>query len=199
MNWRQVRNEPTISSESVGDYYSYFREFAEVFASHHSKQLEGKAILLYETFLTKRKYNRVTTSMTQSLEYFEKFVDKNDTINPLENENKHFKKSIVSRKTIYCYALLDHIGKRNLGVQIWQFIHDVKEVVHPGCLESGLEMIQIDKVLPEDVGIEHLIPDKNDDDSEETEWSDLEDNVYDLDWEKIPTGPAKKIRTHEGF
>ncbi|GIZ05037.1 hypothetical protein CEXT_582571 [Caerostris extrusa] len=41
MNWRQIRNEPTISSESVGDYYSYFREIAEVFASHHSKQLGG--------------------------------------------------------------------------------------------------------------------------------------------------------------
>ncbi|GIY47230.1 hypothetical protein CEXT_21851 [Caerostris extrusa] len=57
--------------ESVGDYYSYFREIAEVFASHHSKQLggPGKTILLDETFLTKRKYNRgrITASMTQTV------------------------------------------------------------------------------------------------------------------------------------
>ncbi|GIY01649.1 hypothetical protein CDAR_117761 [Caerostris darwini] len=51
--------------------FSYFREIAEVFASHHSKQLggPGKTILLDETFLTKRKYNRgrVTASMTQTV------------------------------------------------------------------------------------------------------------------------------------
>ncbi|GIY23496.1 hypothetical protein CEXT_613231 [Caerostris extrusa] len=62
----------------------------------------------------------------------------------------------------------------------------------PWMLEIGLEMIQIDKVLPEDVGIERLMPNKNDDDSEVTEWSDLEedgmeDDVLDLDWEEITT------------
>ncbi|GIY47228.1 DDE_Tnp_IS1595 domain-containing protein [Caerostris extrusa] len=134
------------------------------------------------------------------------FVDKknkNNTINPLENENKHLKKAIVYRKTqkmlrqymathYYRRTRLDHMGKKNLGAQIWQFIQDVKEV-YPGCLKSGLEMIQIDKVLPEDVGIERLMPNyKNDDDSEVTEWSDLEedgmeDDVLDLDWEEITT------------
>ncbi|GIY01648.1 hypothetical protein CDAR_117751 [Caerostris darwini] len=88
---------------------------------------------------------------------------------------------------IYGYRL-DHIGKRNLGVQIWQFIQDVKEV-HPGCSKSGLEMIQIDKVFPEDV---------DDDDSEVTEWSYLEedgmkDDVYDLDWEEIPATASKTV------
>ncbi|GIX97950.1 DDE_Tnp_IS1595 domain-containing protein [Caerostris darwini] len=285
MNWRQIRNEPTISSESVGDFYSYFREIAEVFASHHSKQLGGpdKTILLDETFLTKRKYNRgrITESMTQTVfgifckqdreglfflvdgkkkrdlwplvkkyvhpetavictdeagQYKKidqlikgvvhkttnhskgEFVDKNDknnTINPLENENKHLKKAIVYRKTqkmlrqymathYYRRTRLDHMGKKNLGAKIWQFIQDVKEV-YPGCLKSGLEMIQIDKVLPEDVGIEHLMPNhKNYDDSEVAEWSDLEedgmeDDVLDLDWEEIITRPAKKIRTDEGL
>ncbi|GIY75092.1 hypothetical protein CDAR_371931 [Caerostris darwini] len=65
--------------------------------------------------------------------------------------------------------------------------------VYPRCKRSSpwmLEIIQIDKVLPEDVGVEHLMPNKNDDDSEVTEWSDLEedgmeDDVYDLDWEEI--------------
>ncbi|GIX92412.1 hypothetical protein CEXT_787911 [Caerostris extrusa] len=91
----------------------------------------------------------------------------------------------------YRRTRLDHMGKKNLGAQIWQF-QDVKEV-YPGCLKSGLEMIQIDKVLPEDVGIERLMTNyKNDDDSEVTKWSDLEedgmeDDVLDLDWEEITT------------
>ncbi|GIY38935.1 hypothetical protein CEXT_649031 [Caerostris extrusa] len=32
-NWRAMRGERTISNESVVDFYSYFREVAEVFAS----------------------------------------------------------------------------------------------------------------------------------------------------------------------
>ncbi|GIY99130.1 DDE_Tnp_IS1595 domain-containing protein [Caerostris extrusa] len=198
-----------------------------------------KTILLDETFLTKRKYNRgrVTASITQTVfgifckqdreglsfladggkkrdlwppvkkcvhsetaiictdeagQYKKidrlikdvvnkttnpskgEFVDKNDAINLLENENKHFKKSIVSRKCLGNIWLHTVTGKRNLGALIWQFIQDVKEV-YPGCLKS------------------------DDNDSEVIEWSDLEDDVYDLDWEDITTGPAKKIRTDEGF
>ncbi|GIY03082.1 DDE_Tnp_IS1595 domain-containing protein [Caerostris darwini] len=60
MNWRAFRQEKTISNESVIDYYKTFRGIAEIIASHHSKQLggPGKTIVLDDTFLTKRKYNR---------------------------------------------------------------------------------------------------------------------------------------------
>ncbi|GIY14726.1 DDE_Tnp_IS1595 domain-containing protein, partial [Caerostris darwini] len=49
-----------FQNESVIDYYKTFRGIAEIIASHHSKQLggPGKTIVLDDTFLTKRKYNR---------------------------------------------------------------------------------------------------------------------------------------------
>ncbi|GIY84904.1 hypothetical protein CDAR_91331 [Caerostris darwini] len=59
--------------------------------------------------------------------------------------------------------------------------------VYPRCKRSLPWMLEIrpgndtnssgTKVLPEDVGIEHLMPNKKED--------GVEDDVYDLDWEKI--------------
>ncbi|XP_035227418.1 uncharacterized protein LOC118199635 [Stegodyphus dumicola] len=68
MSWRKEQKLPEIRDETICDFMSYCREICEVFASHHSTQLggAGKTILVDETFLTKRKYNRgrVTKNMT---------------------------------------------------------------------------------------------------------------------------------------
>ena len=62
--WRMgKRHESGISINTVVDFYCFFREIAEVYASNYSSQLggPGKTIELDETFLTVRKYGRGTT------------------------------------------------------------------------------------------------------------------------------------------
>ncbi|GIX72447.1 hypothetical protein CDAR_253551 [Caerostris darwini] len=135
--------------------------------------------------------------------------DKSNTINPLENENKHFKRSLISRvskKSLASYmalhyyrrARLDPIGRSNYGAQVWQFIQDVIQV-YPGCLRPGLQLLQIDKITPEDMGIEHLMPNPYENyDSDVSELSDSEDDEWkddqnDIDWEdSVGEKPAKK-------
>ncbi|XP_035206196.1 uncharacterized protein LOC118202738 isoform X2 [Stegodyphus dumicola] len=66
--WREKQKLPVIANETIVDFLSYCREVCEIFASHHSRMLggKGKSILIDETFLTRRKYNRgrVTKNMT---------------------------------------------------------------------------------------------------------------------------------------
>ncbi|GFT59473.1 DDE_Tnp_IS1595 domain-containing protein [Nephila pilipes] len=67
--FRNRRGQPQMSWATIVDFYSRMREVTEIVASHHDKLLGGpdKTILLDETFLTKRKYNRgrKTQTMTQ--------------------------------------------------------------------------------------------------------------------------------------
>ncbi|GFU24700.1 uncharacterized protein NPIL_88621 [Nephila pilipes] len=67
--FRNRRGQPQTSWATIVDFYSRMREVTEIVASHHDKLLGGpdKTILLDETFLTKRKYNRgrKTQTMTQ--------------------------------------------------------------------------------------------------------------------------------------
>ncbi|GIX76192.1 uncharacterized protein CDAR_484341 [Caerostris darwini] len=72
--------------------------------------------------------------------------------------------------------------------RVWQFIQDVIQV-YPGCLRPGLQLLQIDKITPEDMDIEHLMPNPYENyDSDVSELSDSEDDEWkddqnDIVWE----------------
>lgn len=59
-SWRHQRGDKELSCGTVVDYYSYYREIAEIISSHHVKPFGGedKTVQIDETFLTKRKYHR---------------------------------------------------------------------------------------------------------------------------------------------
>ncbi|GFY60517.1 uncharacterized protein TNIN_238921 [Trichonephila inaurata madagascariensis] len=67
--FRKRRGQQEMSWATIVDFYARLREVTEIIGSHHDKLLggPGKTILLDETFLTKRKYNkgRKTKTMTQ--------------------------------------------------------------------------------------------------------------------------------------
>ncbi|GIX98342.1 DDE_Tnp_IS1595 domain-containing protein [Caerostris darwini] len=59
-SYRARRGLKNMSTETIADYFSYFREVAEIIASHHSNLFggHGKTILVNQTFLTERKVRR---------------------------------------------------------------------------------------------------------------------------------------------
>ncbi|GFQ71225.1 DDE_Tnp_IS1595 domain-containing protein [Trichonephila clavata] len=234
--FRRRRGQPQMSWATIVDFYSRLREVAEIIGSHHDKLLggPGKTILLDETFLTKRKYNkgRKTKTMTQvvlgiycrddkegifflvdgekkkdlwpriarhcnpetsvictdsATQYHNinklfndaihkttnhkkgEFVNKTDklnTINPLENENRHFKKSIVSRKSeksIIQYMAL-HFYRRtrlntlkSLDAKVQMFLEDISWVF-PGYGKEGLQLKKIEAPTVESEGISDMMP-----------------------------------------
>ena len=100
------------------------------------------------------------------------FVDKNDKenhINSIENNNKHLKSFFKSRradKLIYQYmAMYFYLNRfikkhKTLGAQLQQFINDVIRV-YPGPPELGVEGLQLNEInlpIPENEGIENLMP-----------------------------------------
>ncbi|GIX81445.1 hypothetical protein CEXT_456261 [Caerostris extrusa] len=72
------------------------------------------------------------------------FVDKNDTINPLEKENKHLKKAIVYRK---CFGNIRlHTIPEEPGLIIWakkKEFRGADMAVYPRCKRSLPWMPQI--------------------------------------------------------
>lgn len=72
-NWRLKQNLKKLSNKTACDFFSLFREVAEIISSHSSSQFGGpdKTIELDETFLSKRKYNR---GMHIFVHYFQTYV-----------------------------------------------------------------------------------------------------------------------------
>ncbi|GIY14728.1 uncharacterized protein CDAR_606811 [Caerostris darwini] len=203
MNWRAFREEPTISSESVTDYYSNFTEIAEIIASHHSKQLggPGKTIVLDDTFLTTKKSNRGRTATSVVRVVFGIFCKDNHEgiffrtdqkkkkdLWPLIKEYVHPETTIchgesssrstekmIRKKMALKYYRRSRLGKQNHGGQVWQFIQDVIQV-YPGCLKPGIDLLQIDKVLPDKIEICDMMPTEieKSEDSDVAQLSDLE-------------------------
>jgi len=266
-SWRARRGEASISTETVIDYYCFCREIAEVYASHNSSKLggPGKSILIDETFLTKRKYNRgrrsaqntqvvlgiycredkeglfflvngkskrdlwprikkhchpeteviYTDSAKQYLRVEQLFNDDTrhektnhragqfvhplnpaNTINDLENENKHFKKSLINRrspKALQQYMALHYYRRSRLdnlkskGEKIQRFLDDIISV-YPGYGKDGLALLEIDAPTPASEGIEHLMPPEKrrniqEEISEDDAITYLDDPEGDPDWD----------------
>ncbi|GIX86494.1 DDE_Tnp_IS1595 domain-containing protein [Caerostris extrusa] len=232
MNWRAFREEPTISSESVTDYYKNFTEIAEIIASHHSKQLggPGKTIVLDDAFLTTRKSNRgrTTTSVVRTLFgifckdnheglFFRTDQKKKKDLWPLIKEYVHPETTIchgesssrstekmIRRKMALKYYRRSRLGKQNHGGQVWQFIQDVIQV-YPGCLKPGIDLLQIDKVLPDKIEICDMMPteiEKSEDsdvaqlsDLEETDMKDQDIEIHDQNLEM----QDQKLEMHLGY
>ncbi|GFY72433.1 DDE_Tnp_IS1595 domain-containing protein, partial [Trichonephila inaurata madagascariensis] len=233
--FRKRRGQQEMSWATIVDFYARLREVTEIIGSHHDKLLggPGKTILLDETFLTKRKYNkgRKTKTMTQvvlgiycrddkeglfwlmgekkkdlwpriarhcnpetsvictdsATQYHNvnklfndalhkttnhkkgEFVNKTDklnTINPLENENRHFKKSIINRKSeksIRQYMAL-HFYRRtrlntlkSLNAKVQMFLEDISWVF-PGYGKEGLQLRKIEVPTVESEGISDMMP-----------------------------------------
>ncbi|GFR00157.1 DDE_Tnp_IS1595 domain-containing protein [Trichonephila clavata] len=225
-----------MSWATMVDFYSRLREVAEIIGSHHDKLLggPGKTILLDETFLTKRKYNKgrkTKTIWTQvvlgiycrddkegiffwlmgekkdlspriarhcnpetsvictysATQYHNinklfndaihkttnhkkgEFVNKTDklnTINPLENENRHFKKSIVSRKSeksriqymaLHFYRRTRLNTLKSLDAKVQMFL-EVTSWVFPGYGKEGLQLKKIEAPTVESEGISDMMP-----------------------------------------
>ncbi|GFS31443.1 DDE_Tnp_IS1595 domain-containing protein, partial [Nephila pilipes] len=234
--FRNRRGQPQMSWATIVDFYSRMREVTEIVASHHDKLLGGpdKTILLDETFLTKRKYNRgrKTQTMTQvvlgiycredkeglfflvdgkkkrdlwpliarhchpetsiictdsATQYhsvnklfndavhkttnhkkgeFVSKIDKLNTINPLENENKHFKKAIVSRQSekhlkqymaLHFYRRTRLSTMKSLDAKVQLFLEDIS-LVFPGYGKKGLELKKIEIPTVESEGISDKMP-----------------------------------------
>ncbi|GFQ95104.1 DDE_Tnp_IS1595 domain-containing protein [Trichonephila clavata] len=93
-------------------------------------------------------------------------TDKLNTINPLENENRHFKKSIVSRKSeksIIQYMAL-HFYRRtrlntlkSLDAKVQMFLEDISWVF-PGYGKEGLQLKKIEAPTVESEGISDMMP-----------------------------------------
>lgn len=58
--WRRLNNQKTMGKQTVADFFSFFKEVAEIWASNSRVLLGGKdkVVELDETFLTKRKYKK---------------------------------------------------------------------------------------------------------------------------------------------
>ncbi|GFY16825.1 DDE_Tnp_IS1595 domain-containing protein [Trichonephila clavipes] len=224
-----------MSWATIVDFYARLREVTEIIGSHHDKLLggPGKTIILDETFLTKRKYNkgRKTKTMTQvvlgiycrddkeglllvdggkkkdlwpriarhcnpetsvicpdsATQYhnvnklfkdafhkttnhkkgeFVNKMDKLNTINPLKNENRHFKKSIINRKSeksIRQYMAL-HFYRRtrlntlkSLDAKVQMCLEDISWVF-PGYGNEGLQLRKIEVPTAESEGISDMMP-----------------------------------------
>ncbi|GIX70117.1 hypothetical protein CDAR_312561 [Caerostris darwini] len=127
--------------------------------------------------------------------------DKSNTINPLENENKHFKRSLISSfQEIACIIHGTSLLQESTAGSYRQIkLRSSGMAVHPGCLRPGLQLLQIDKITPEDMDIEHLMQNPYENyDSDVSELSDSEDDEWkddqnDIDWEdSVGEKPAKK-------
>ncbi|GFY73669.1 DDE_Tnp_IS1595 domain-containing protein [Trichonephila inaurata madagascariensis] len=93
-------------------------------------------------------------------------TDKLNTINPLENENRHFKKSIINRKSeksIRQYMAL-HFYRRtrlntlkSLDAKVQMFLEDISWVF-PGYGKEGLQLRKIEVPTVESEGISDMMP-----------------------------------------
>ncbi|GFU43834.1 uncharacterized protein NPIL_173621 [Nephila pilipes] len=128
--FRNRRGQPQMSWATIVDFYSRMREVTEIVASHHDKLLGGpdKTILLDETFLTKRKYNRgrKTQTMTQVV------------------------------LGIYCQRTRLSTMK-SLDAKVQLFLEDIS-LVFPGYGKKGLELKKIEIPTVESEGISDKMP-----------------------------------------
>ena len=149
-----------------------------------------------------KQYIQVKTLFSASTEHTSvnhskgEFVNKNDKenhINSIENNNKHLKSFIESRrsdKLIYQYMSMHFYFNRyikkhkTLGAQLQQFINDVIRV-YPGPSElgvTGLILNEINLPTPDSENIEHLMPIRRTLRSRKQEIiTETEDEIEDMD------------------
>ncbi|GFY70768.1 DDE_Tnp_IS1595 domain-containing protein [Trichonephila inaurata madagascariensis] len=266
--FRKRRGQQEMSWATIVDFYARLREVTEIFDSHHDKLLggPGKTILLDETFLTKRKYNKSRKTKTMTKLYSEYIVgtikkgfflvdgekkkdlwpriarhcnpetsvictdsatqyhnvnklfndafhkttnhkkgefvnetNKLNTINPLENENWHFKKSIINRKseksirqymTLHFYRRTRLNTLNSLDAKVQMFLEDISWVF-PGYGKEGLQLRKIEVPIVESEDISDMMPktcnkillNALSDDDDEVPFVDDEDG--DPNWEEF--------------
>ncbi|GIY22534.1 DDE_Tnp_IS1595 domain-containing protein [Caerostris darwini] len=196
--YRAKREQKQMSSETINDYFAYFREVAEVFASHNNKLLggPGKTIEVDETFLTKRKYHRGrrTNSMTQTI--FGMFCrdEKEGLFFLTKGKSKRelwpfIKHHCHPETSIICNDKAKQTRMRNIpeNEQIDLFMKDVSKV-YAGYGNENMEMLEITVPDADSEGIGHLCGGVATQTSSEEE-SDLDPLSYtdncdeDPDWE----------------
>ena len=184
-----------VGSKKKKDIWPFIKHFCHpdtsVICSDEAKQYYG----------VEKLFNKAIHKTTNhSKGEFVSKIDKSNTINDLENQNKQLKKELKRRPKdslyqfmgVYFYrrTQLNHL--KTDGEKVFKFLTDIKSM-YPGPGKVGLKMKKLEELTVESEGLEHLVKSYSSggagaSGSVGSNLSDSEDEIEEMedpDWDKI--------------